>query len=363
MTYKVNDQDAIITDRNGIVENRHFIHVAVVDSTGRLLYTAGDPSRLTLIRSAAKPAQALAILETGCLEEYGFDEADLALICASHSSEDRHITRAKALMDSIGAVETDLRCGPHPANMPEIERLWAKRDFTPTPMYNNCSGKHAGMLAGAKMIGAEFKDYHEPDHAIQLRVKQVVEDLCGEQRDTVQWGNDGCNLPAPALPLHLLGSMFAEFARAADVENHDGTNGSTSNSEHVQGCARVFRAMSRYPEMVAGEGRFCTALMRAYEGALFGKVGACACYGVGVRKSERTRQLGAKGAIGIALKIEDGNIDMGYAAVAEVLERLEIGSADTRKKLASFHKKEVLNTAGVVVGSVHYAFELRPTGA
>jgi hypothetical protein len=178
------EQDCIVSDRGGIVENTHRIHAAIVDSSGKLLFSIGNPSRVTLLRSAAKPAQALAIVETGALEKFGFDDLDLALMCASHNSEERHLARARAMLQKISATEDDLQCGGHPSISPEIAYEWIKSGVTPTAVYNNCSGKHAGMLAGAKAIGAELRNYHHLDHPMQQRVKQVTEDLC--QGDAVR---------------------------------------------------------------------------------------------------------------------------------------------------------------------------------
>jgi L-asparaginase II len=134
--------DYIVSDRCGIIENRHAIHAAVTDTTGKLLFATGNPHRMTLVRSAAKPAQAVAILETGCFEKFGFDEADLALVCASHSSEERHVDRAKRMLGMIGAEEADLSCGGHAANSEEVNRAWIREGFTPGAVCNNCSGKH-----------------------------------------------------------------------------------------------------------------------------------------------------------------------------------------------------------------------------
>lgn len=352
------NQDCIITDRGGIIECRHTIHAAVVDNTGRVLHTVGNASRVTLWRSAAKPAQALAIVETGCLEQFDFSEADLALMCASHNAEERHLARASSMLERIGASEDDLKCGGHPSINPEVVKEWAKMDFTPTAICNNCSGKHAGMLAGAKAIEAGFEGYHPPEHPMQVRVRKVVEDLCGEETHAVKWGIDGCNLPAPASPLHLLARMFATFAAAADAVDTNGQEACTL-SNRTQACSRIFNAKSTYPELVAGEGRFCTDLMRAYKGSLIGKVGAEGCYGIGIRESEQTRRMGAVGAVGISVKVEDGNREILYSAVMEILEQLQISTLALRQELAAYKKKVVLNTAGVITGSVHHAFELR----
>lgn len=354
----VTTTDYVVTDRCGIIESRHQVHAAVTDATGKLLFAVGDPSRMTLARSAAKPVQALAILETGCFEKFlGLDDADLALMCASHNSEERHIVRARAMLQQIGAGEDDLRCGGHAALSDAVKREWIKQDYAPTAVCNNCSGKHAGMLAGSQAVGAGFMGYEFPDHPMQLRVKRVVEELSGLEGDMVKWGIDGCNLPAPALPLQYMGKMYAAVAAAADAA--DAVDKSDGLSTRTQALSRIFHAMSQYPELVGGHGRFCTELMRGFQGALIGKIGADGCYGVAIRASEQTRKLGAVGAIGIAVKIEDGNIGVLYSAVAEILERLQIGTPEMRLKLAAFHQPDIVNTAGVVTGGYSHVFELR----
>lgn len=349
--------DCIITDRGEVVENRHLVHAAVVDAKGKILYAVGDPTRVTLARSAAKPAQALAVLETGGPDRFGLDDADLALMCASHNSEERHVSRARRMLAKIGAGEEHLCCGPHPPLSERVQRTWIKNDYTPTATCSNCSGKHAGMLAGAKAIGAGFKDYHLQNHPMQARVMRVIDDLCGLAEDGVEsrWSLDGCNLPAPAFALHYLGRMYAVLAAEADAVGEDRTT-APSRSQQM---ARIYHAMTKYPELVAGEGRFCTVLMEAFQGTLVGKLGAEACYGVGVRESEQTRRLGADGAVGISVKIEDGNIKMLYAAVAEILEQLQIGTVKMRRELGDFHHPRIVNTAGVVTGHVSHAFRLR----
>ncbi|KAI9040768.1 asparaginase [Aspergillus affinis] len=350
-------KDHVITYRGEVVENHHQVHAAVTDATGKLLYAVGDPTRITLARSAAKPAQALAILETGGFEQCGFNDADLALMCASHNSEDKHISRVRAMLAKVPATETDLRCGGHPALSETVSRNWIKRDYTPTGICNNCSGKHAGMLAGSKAIGADLEGYHLPAHPMQVRVKHVVEELCGLDEDKVKWSIDGCNLPVPAFPLKYMAKIYATIATALDE-----TERNPNASERTKAMVRIFRAMADHPDLVGGEGRFCTVLMEAFQGDLIGKIGADGCYGIGICASEQTRQLGADGAIGIAVKIEDGNIGILYSAVAEILEQLRIGTADMRNKLASFHEPQVFNTAGAVTGGTSNSFSIRAVG-
>jgi L-asparaginase II len=349
----MNNDNYIITDRGGVVENRHAIHAAVVDGNGNLLYSVGNPHRLTLVRSTAKPSQALAILETGCFDQFDLDDADLALMCASHNSEPHHLERVRSLLNKIGVTEEHLACGGHPSLSEVVNRVWIKNDVTPTAVHNNCSGKHAGMIAGSKAIGARIDDYHLSEHPMKLRVKRVFEELCGEDAEGLQWGIDGCNLPAPATPLNVLARVYGSFAAAVDT-----VQTGTAVKSRVRDSSRIFHAMSTFPENVAGEGRFCTELMRAVRGTLIGKLGADGCYAIGVRASDQTRRLGSEGVVGIAVKVEDGNISVLYAAVVEVLKQLQLGTDDLLQKLASFHPETVLNTVGAVTGCVSFQFKL-----
>jgi L-asparaginase II len=224
---------------------------------------------------------------------------------------------------------------------------WIKRDFKPGAVCSNCSGKHAGMLAGARSIGAALSGYEQPDHPLQIRVRHTVADVCDLPDDGVQWATDGCNLPTPAFPLDRLARLFAKLAAAQD----EVSSSVAAPTARTAALARIYRAMTAYPELVGGEGRFCTMLMSAFDGALVGKLGADGSYAIGVRESSQTAAhtatRGAQGALGIAVKIEDGNVGVLYAVVAEVLALLDIGTAEQRAKLDAFHAPRILNTMGV----------------
>jgi L-asparaginase II len=320
--------------RGDVIENTHAAHVAVVDAHGRLVHSFGDPHRVTLPRSAAKPAQALAVIETGALERFGFTEEDLALMCASHSSEPRHIERARAMLAKAQAAESDLRCGGHPPISDAVYRDWIKRDFTPTAVCSNCSGKHAGMLAGAHAMGESLADYHLPGHPLQTHVKRTMARTVDLADDKVQWSIDGCNLPTPAFPLERLARLYMKIAAAPEGSPLE----------------RIYRAMTSHPELVAGEGRFCTLLMQAFGGMLVGKTGADASYAIGVRRDE--------GTLGIAVKVEDGNTSVVNAVVVHVLELLGIGTQPQRDALAAFRNLVVRNTMGVPTGRLDVSFTL-----
>jgi L-asparaginase II len=343
--------DLVISFRGGVIENRHQVHAAIVDASGKLLYTVGNHERITLARSSTKPIQTLAILETGAAERFDFDDADVALMCASHSSEPRHIERALAMLKKAGVKEEVLTCGGHPAQNLVVNRKWVEEGYVPTGICNNCSGKHAGMVAGAVSLGTSAHDYYMADHPIQKRVYRAVEDMSGLRKDEVQWAVDGCNLPTPAMPLPNFALMFAGLAEAANSSN-------AASDQRTRYLARIHKSMSSYPGLVGGEGRFDTDLMQAYGGLLVGKIGADACYGIGIRASQNDADS-KHGAMGVAIKIEDGNLIALYAAVIEILEQLQIGTAEMRRQLRSWHYPDIVNTAGVVTGGFRHQFKVR----
>lgn len=352
MTKAAKLSNHIFSDRGEVVENTHQVHATVSDAEGRLLFSIGDASRMTLMRSAAKPFQALALLEIPGIDQFGFDDADVALMCGSHSSEKRHIQRTRDMLIKAGAKEVDMKCGGHPAVSDAVNRAWIKADYTPTPICSNCSGKHVGMIAGAKALGHE-ESYHQPDHPVQQHIFRTVEDLAQLDADGVKWSLDGCNTFAPALPLQNIGLLYARLADAAD---HD----SELEASRIHRLKRIYNSMWKYPELIGGDGRFCTEWLQAFEGRLVGKLGADGCYGIGVRALQQTRRLGAEGAVGIAVKIEDGDVSIVYVAVVEILEQLGIGTVEMREKLDGFHHPRRVNTAGVVAGNVSCAFKIRP---
>ncbi|CAD0084676.1 unnamed protein product [Aureobasidium vineae] len=349
--------DLVLNWRGDVLENSHIVHAAIVDSENNLLYSLGDPSRLTLARLAAKPFQALAILETGAAEKFGFDEADVALISGSHNCEDKHITRVTAMLKKANVTEQDMNCGGHPALSTVINTKWLKADFTPTAIYSNCSAKHVGMLAAAQTLGVGTENYHDPSHSVQLKIKQVHEELANLKPQEIRWVIDGCNAPSPALPLRNLALMFAKLAYAAD-QNEESFTASASET-FMRDQARIYHAMAMHPEMIAGDSRFCTDLMRLFSGALVGKLGAEGCYGIGIRDCEATRRLGATGGLGIAVKIEDGNIDILYVALMEILTRLDIGTEESREELKMSYCTMPKNTMGVVTGHTSCKMELK----
>lgn len=345
-------ETALVTYRGDSVENQHCASIAVTDAEGNLLRWSGNPQRNTLVRSAAKPMQALAIMRTGATDTYAFSDEDIALMCASHSSEERHIDRARKMLSRLNASESQLQCGGHAPLSDEVNRNWIKADYVPTGICNNCSGKHAGMIAGSLSLTRSADDYHVGHHPMQQLVKKTVSEVTGLAPDAIQWATDGCNLPAPAFPLDRLAMSYARFSRAAD---RDSQGGGILDEKLM---ARIFHAMAAHSEYVGGSQRFCTELMTVFKGQLIGKLGADACYAIGLSPSLSERAFGQAVATGVAVKVEDGNIEAMYSIIVELLSQLNLLTEPQREALAPFHYPPMLNTMGIVSGTRQFTFTL-----
>jgi L-asparaginase II len=316
-----------------VVESRHAVHVAVTDHRGRLLRSTGDSELLTYYRSAAKPFQALPLVEDGVVDRFGLTEAELALCCASHEAESVHVEGARSILARAGLDETYLRCGPHaPFSATEAEAL-TLRGASPRRIHNNCSGKHAGMLALAVANGWDPEGYHEEAHPVQRRMAAEVARWSGVPEDEIPRGVDGCGVTCFAVPLRAMAGSFAGFAASA----HWG-----------EAPARVVTAMTAHPFMVGGTGRACTHVMEHTGSRAFVKLGAEGVYGGGLPEA----------GIGFAIKVLDGSRRAVECALVHVLDELgALGDGGT-EALAHFGRPRVLNTRGEVVGEIRSAFAL-----
>ncbi len=321
----------IESTRGALVESVHRVAVAVVDAAGRLVAEAGDPGLVTYWRSAAKPFQALPLLADGAAEHFGLGREELALACASHSSEPRHLAVARRLLQLAGNREDDLACGAHPPLGAAVAALVAREGIPLTPVWSNCSGKHAGMLALARHHGWPTAGYERAGHPVQERIANEVASWTGVQRDRIGYAVDGCTTVCFALPLAAMAAAYARFGVA------DGP------------AATLRDAMTLEPFLVAGTARLCTDLMSAWPGGVVAKIGAEGVYSAAIPS------LG----LGVTLKVEDG--EMRSASVAllgvlrSVLGRMAAGDLERLAGLGRFAEPRIHNTRGEVTGTTRSA--------
>ena len=322
--------------RGGRVESEHRGAIAVVDATGKLMVHVGDVQLISYLRSSAKPFQLLPLIESGAADRLGFTDAELAIIAGSHSGEPRHVAAVQSILNKVGLPDSALQCGIHaPFDLDAAKALRAAGS-EPTVLHNNCSGKHAGMLAQAIDRGLSTTDYLDPQHPVQITIRQRLAALAELPIDQINVGVDGCSAPCFAMPLHASALAFAKLADA--------------KSGALQ---RVARVMMTYPEMVAGEGRLDTDLMRVVPQRVVSKGGAEGYHGLGVIRSDGS-------AFGIAIKIGDGDGKRGgHPVVIEVLRQLGVLDEAALTALQSYRAWPITNHRGLEVGEVQASFILR----
>jgi L-asparaginase II len=324
------------------VESVHSGHVAVVDAGGRLLAWAGDPHAVVFPRSSFKPFQALPLVESGAFARSGLGPEALALIAGSHSGTDRHVEIARAILAKAGAEESALACGWHPPYDEATAQSMRARGETATPIRNNCSGKHAGMLLLARDLGAPLEGYLAPSHPVQRRIFERFAELLAEPLEDRDSAIDGCSAPTPRFRLSTLARAFALLASGRDARGRA-----------VPGLEMIRDAMRAHPEDVAGPGRLDTRLMRALGGAVVSKAGAEGMHATG--HVER--------GVGVAIKIEDGSRRALGPAVIATLAEARFLSEGERAALAPVGEEVLQNHAGLTVGSIRGAVRLRGEAA
>ena len=323
--------------RGDFVESGHRGDAAVVDEGGRLLAAGGEPGRPIFPRSAAKPFQALPLIASGGAERFRLGAAEIALMCASHGGEPRHVRVAARLLSHGGFSARDLVCGPQEPMDPTSARLLARRQEKPTKLHNNCSGKHAGLLLACRSLGLPPKGYWKVGHPLQVEIRQRIARLGSVPEERMEVAVDGCGLPVLSMPLSALALAYARLVS-------DSVSGETPAER--EGRRSICAAMWERPEMVAGRERFTTDFLSAERDRSIGKEGAEAVYAIGIRAPRN------EPSIGIAFKIEDGGTRARDAVALSLLERLGLLSSRARRGLARYAAPAIVNAAGDAVGSI-----------
>jgi L-asparaginase II len=329
--------------RGNIVESVHYGSLCVALPDSSILFSLGDIDTKFFLRSSSKPFQALAFLERGGAEYYHLEDKEIALICASHSGTDAHIQALEALQRKVGIDESNLQCGAHaPYSQKSTDQLLLK-GITPHTNHNNCSGKHTGMLAFAKMIGAPLDNYLEPSHPVQQAILHTFAEMCGLQVSEIELGIDGCTAPVFAVPLPNTAAAYARLCQPEGL-----------TEARAEACRLITNAMAAHPDMVAGPERFDTDGMTAGKGTFISKVGAEGYRAIGILPE---KAMGIDSSLGITMKISDGdpNLRAGAIVAMAVLKTLKVLDTTQIGALKAYDRRPVFNWRGKEIG------EIRPT--
>jgi L-asparaginase II len=320
--------------RNGVVESRHRGRAAIVDVAGTVHDSWGDIREPVYPRSAIKSIQAVPVVESGAADAAGFTDAEIAILCASHNGEREHAETTLSMLTKLGLTEADLECGSHWPYREAFAIEMARAGEEPTQLHNNCSGKHAGMLALARHLGASTKGYTKPTHAVQQRNLGAIEQICGADLTGVQPGIDGCSAPNWPVPLENLAYGFARIADPKDLP-----------VSRAAAVARIKAAVLAHPFMVAGTGRFCTEVMKILGDAAFIKTGAEGVFCAALPEY----------GLGVALKCDDGAVRGAETMMAALLRHIGVVEQEHLEAMAPWLNPVLRNRADRVVGDIRPA--------
>ena len=336
------------------VESIHNGATAVVNAHGQLIASYGNPIATTYLRSSAKPLQLIPFIENDGALYFNLNQREIALMCASHTGTDEHVAVLQGIQEKTGVSESDLMCGVHPPYDKQTAKAMRERGEQPTASRHNCSGKHTGMLAFAKMQGLPTEDYINPNHPIQDRILRTFAEMCSLPVEQVAVGTDGCSAPIFAVPLYNAALAYARLC--------DPVAANVSPDSRVQACQTITAAMTAYPDMVSGPGQFDTSLMRVTQNRLISKGGAEGYQGIGLLPEA----LGpGSPALGITLKISDGDLKSRArsATSIEILQQLGVFFNNELETLTKFGPMlPVHNWRKLVVGQARPRFKLNFNG-
>ena len=316
--------------RGGVVESRHAGAYVVIGKGGTLVASAGDIDVPVFPRSAIKAFQCLPAMEAGVAEAFGMSDEEIALACASHNGEPDHVRVARSGLAKAGVSEAQYECGEHWPYHAETVRAMARAGEAAGQVHNNCSGKHAFMLAFARQLGVDPEGYVKRTHPVQQAIEKTISELCDYDLTNTPCGIDGCSVPTWAIPLRNTALGFQRFG-----------SGEGLSSTRMAASERIIAAVRAHPFMVAGTKRLCTELMTAVP-RVFAKVGAEGVYCASVPHA----------GLGIAMKCDDGAGRAVEVLLASVLSRLDCWMAEEQALLKSMATVSVKNWRGIETGEV-----------
>jgi L-asparaginase II len=320
--------------RGGLLESRHKVNVAVVQSDGKLIASVGDPHFSSFMRSSAKPFQALALIPH--LEQLGLSSEHLAVAMASHNGEAIHVKTVVDLQVKAGVKLEWLVCGTHQPFAVSARAALRANNQKPNVLQHNCSGKHSGMLAACLAKGLATTGYAQPNHPLQQEIANDIRSLM--ETDTLEVAIDGCSVPCYRVPLERVASGMSKFAAPQ-----------TAPQNYQSRLEIAFNAMRQHPYLIAGEHRIDTVLMQSLPN-LISKIGAEAFMVLAVRNTNH-------GNLGIAMKIEDGSERARDVAIVRILEQLGVIAPDDQQ-FSSYRNATLKNQAGLEIGEIYAAFDL-----
>jgi L-asparaginase II len=308
--------------RGGVLESFHRGVICVVDKTGEVIFSRGNIQQVCYPRSAMKFVQVLPLLEKNAIQHFGFTLEEVAVMCGSHNGEPDHLRVVRSILAKAGLDESYLECGAqYPSSKKESDEL-IRNNEPALPVHNNCSGKHAGMLALAVVLGVDPKGYINPSHPVQQLILKAVEEMYEYPAAKMVTALDGCSAPIYSIPVYNQALAYSNLAQT-------GKHGNARRDA----CLLVIEAVSTFPFMVAGSKRYCTDMMEVCADRVIGKTGAEGVYCLAFREH----------GIGACIKIDDGKMQPQYNVAQALIEATGMFSRDELSRLEPYKTTLIRN--------------------
>jgi L-asparaginase II/putative methionine-R-sulfoxide reductase with GAF domain len=317
--------------RGEIVESVHRVAACAIDRAGEMVFSIGTIDVATYLRSTAKPFIAAAAVREGVVERFGLEPREIAVMAASHNAQPFHLEAVRSILRKINVSEEAFACGAHAPYDPASAAALTREGIAFAPIHNNCSGKHAGILALCRVLGADTASYLDANNPAQQRILQLCARMCGVSVDDFNLGVDGCGIPVFATPLRNAALAFSRLATLEDIDERD-----------ARALRTVRNAMIAFPEYVAGTGEFDSALMRTARGRIVAKSGAEGVHGLADLRT----------GTGLVLKVVDGAARACAPAALAIVRKLGLLEPSALAELEGFARQPISNRAGRRVGWV-----------
>jgi L-asparaginase II len=332
MTQAVKENPVLVEIyRGGVLESFHRGSVCIVNTGNEIVYSAGDPYQVCYPRSAMKLLQVMPLLIRNGMEHFGFTLEEIAVMCGSHNAEPDHVRAVTSILQKIGLDKQALNCGPqYPSSKKDANEL-IRNNEKPHHIHNNCSGKHAGMLAMCVLMGWPVENYIAPEHPVQQSIREICSMMYEYPVEKMVMALDGCSAPIFSVPVYNQAIAYKNLV----------SNAHASHSIN-KACGIVVEAVSRYPFMVAGTKRYCTDMMQITAPHIIGKTGAEGIFCLGFTEKK----------LGVCIKIDDGKMLPQYNVAQAIVNASGLFSEEQLQPLQHYLHDDITNFNKLVTGEI-----------
>jgi L-asparaginase II len=317
--------------RGGVLESFHRGSVCIVNESGDIIFSKGNVQQICYPRSAMKLLQVIPLIVKGGIQQFNLTPKEIAVMCGSHNAEAEHLETVRSILTKIGCSEHDLNCGAqYPTYKKDADEMLIQ-GIKPGPIHNNCSGKHAGMLALCKLMGIDTKNYLHAEHPAQLEIRKACAQFYEYPEAEMTIALDGCSAPIFSIPIYNQALAYKNLVSAKKF-----------GAANEDACNTIINSISTYPHMVAGTKRYCTDMMKITAPMVIGKTGAEGVFCMAFTQEK----------LGVCIKIDDGKMLPQYNVAQALLETSGLFSEEQLSPIHHYRQQEIKNFSKLITGEI-----------